>query len=106
MSEYPLQRKKDYTLKLRGVLSEMPKFAGLYFRAMELQTSILTRYGYAIDLRSFFKFCTEQLEGFNGKTPASLTLQDQAQVVTPEGDVLTVNGTAYTDCVLTAEALQ
>ena len=76
MSEYPLQRKKDYTLKLRGVLSEMPKFAGLYFRAMELQTSILTRYGYAIDLRSFFKFCTEQLEGFNGKTPASLTLQD------------------------------
>ena len=76
MSEYPLQRKKDYTLKLRGVLSEMPKFAGLYFRAMELQTSILTRYGYAIDLRNFFKFCSEHLEEFHGKAPASLTLQD------------------------------
>ena len=37
---------------------------------------------------------------------SSLTLQDQAQVIIPEGVALTVNGTAYTDCVLTAEALQ
>lgn len=36
---------------------------------------------------------------------ASLTIRDQAQVVIPEGVVLTVNGTAYTDCVLTAESL-
>ena len=36
---------------------------------------------------------------------SSLTLQDQAQVVIPEGVVLTVNGTAYTDCVLTADSL-
>ena len=76
MSDYPLQRKKDYTLKLRSVLSELPKFAGLYFRAMELQTSILTRYGYAIDLKNFFKFCTEQVEACQGKAPASLTLED------------------------------
>ena len=76
MSDYPLQKKKDYTLKLRTVLSELPRFAGLYFRAMELQTSILTRYGYAIDMRNFFKFCTEQLEAFQGKAPDSLTLED------------------------------
>ena len=37
---------------------------------------------------------------------SSLTMRDQAQVIIPEGIVLTVNGTAYTDCVLTAEALQ
>ena len=76
MSDYPLQRKKDYTLKLRAVLNELPKFAGLYFRAMELQTSILTRYGYAIDLRNFFSFCAEQVDACRGKAPTSLTLSD------------------------------
>ena len=34
-----------------------------------------------------------------------LTIQDQAQVIVPAGTVLTVDGTAYTDCVLTAESL-
>ena len=37
---------------------------------------------------------------------SSLTIQDQAQVIVPAGVVLTVDGTAYTDCILTAEALQ
>ncbi len=36
---------------------------------------------------------------------ASLTIRDQAQVIVPAGAVLTVNGTAYTDCVLTADSL-
>lgn len=35
----------------------------------------------------------------------SLTIQDQAQVVIPEGIVLTVDGIAYTDCVLAADSL-
>ena len=37
---------------------------------------------------------------------SSLTMRDQAQVIIPEGIVLTVNGMAYTDCVLTSEVLQ
>ena len=36
---------------------------------------------------------------------SSLTIRDQAQVIAPAGVVLTVDGTAYTDCVLTAESL-
>ncbi len=36
---------------------------------------------------------------------SSLTIQDQAQVIIPEGVVLTIDGTAYTDYVLTAESL-
>ncbi len=36
---------------------------------------------------------------------SSLTLQDQAQVIIPEGVVLTIDGTDYTDCVLTADSL-
>ena len=96
MSDYPLQKKKDYTLKLRAVLAELPRFAGLYFRAMELQTSILTRYGYAIDLRNFFKFCTEQLEAFQGKAPASLTLEDLDRITALDIELFLEHVTLYT----------
>ncbi len=97
MSDYPLQRKKDYTQKLRAVLLELPKFAGLYFRAMELQTSILTRYGYAIDLRNFFKFCTEQVETFHGKSPSSLTLDDLDRVTALDIELFLEHMSLYTD---------
>ena len=96
MSDYSLQKKKDYTLKLRAVLSELPKFAGLYFRAMELQTSILTRYGYAIDLRNFFRFCTEQVESCQGKTPASLTLADLDRITALDIELFLEHVSLYT----------
>ncbi len=35
----------------------------------------------------------------------SLTLEDGARVIVPEGVTLTVNGTAYTGCVLTSDSL-
>ena len=36
---------------------------------------------------------------------ASLTIEGDAQVVVPEGITLTVNGTEYTDCILTADSI-
>ena len=36
---------------------------------------------------------------------AALTVEDGAQVIVPEGITLTVNGTAYTGCTLTADTL-
>ena len=36
---------------------------------------------------------------------ASLTLEGDAQVVVPEGITPTVNGTEYTDCILTADSI-
>ncbi len=36
---------------------------------------------------------------------ASLTIEGDARVIVPAGVTLTVNGTAYTDCVLTADSL-
>ena len=35
----------------------------------------------------------------------SLTITDNAKVIVPIGVTLTVNGTAYTDCTLTASSL-
>ena len=75
---------------------ELPKFAGLYFRAMELQTSILTRYGYAIDLRNFFKFCTEQVDTFQGMSPVSLTLEDLDKVTALDIELFLEHMSLYT----------
>lgn len=77
MSEYQMQKKIDYTTRLRKILSELPDFCALYFRAIEPTTSILTRYGYAVDLRTFFKFLTSgQIERFDGKKMHELKLSD------------------------------
>lgn len=76
MSDYDLQKKKAYTQKLRQRIKSMPPFCGLYFRAMEDQTSILTRLGYAVDLQGFFDFCLRHVDAWKGKTPHSLTVSD------------------------------
>ena len=77
MSEYQMQKKMDYTTRFRNVLSELPDFCALYFRAVEPTTSILTRYGYAVDLRTFFRFLTSgQVDRFEGKTIRQLKLSD------------------------------
>ena len=77
MSDYQMQKKLDYTIRLRNILSELPDFCALYFRAIEPTTSVLTRYGYAVDLRTFFKFLTSgQIPRYENKQPAELTLSD------------------------------
>ncbi len=76
MSDYQSERKKDYTLKLRALLGELPIFCGFYFRAMESQTSILTRYGYAVDLKGFFFFLTAPSSPFSEKAVRELQLSD------------------------------
>lgn len=77
MSDYQTQKKLDYTTRFRNILSELPGFCALYFRAIEPTTSVLTRYGYAIDLRTFFRFLTSgQIDRFTGKTPKQLDLND------------------------------
>ena len=53
------------TIKIREILSELPKFCAAYFSYMETQsTSVLTRLNYAYDLRLFFKYLTEHSDNF------------------------------------------
>ncbi len=52
----------DNTVKLRELLSELPKFLGDFFRGIEPTTSARTRLGYAYDLRIFFRFILEYKE--------------------------------------------
>lgn len=53
---YNEQRIKKYTIKLRELLSELPRPCADFFRGIEQTTSVLTRYGYALDLKLFFKY--------------------------------------------------
>ena len=77
MSEYQIQKKLDYTTRFKNILSELPSFCTYYFRAVEPTTSILTRYGYAVDLRSFFKFMTSgELPQFADKKIREIQLSD------------------------------
>ncbi len=77
MNEYQIQKKLDYTERFRKILSELPDFCAIYFRAVEPTTSILTRYGYAVDLRTFFTFLTSgRIDRFAGKAIHDLKLSD------------------------------
>ncbi len=81
MQDYQTEKKFDYTERLRAILAELPPFCGLYFRAHETTTSILTRYGYAVDLRSFLQFLTSgDVDGFPKMESKSFTLSDLNRV--------------------------
>lgn len=55
MSEdYSNERTRVYTLKLRALLEDLPPICAEFFRGIEPSTSVLTRYGYALDLKLFF----------------------------------------------------
>lgn len=49
-------------------------------RGIESQTSVLTRYGYAVDMRTFFSFLTTEVAYFQEKVVTELTLADIEQV--------------------------
>ena len=46
-----------YTTKIRAVLKELPSFAGDFFRGIENDTLVRTRYAYAVDMRTFIRYC-------------------------------------------------
>lgn len=73
---YQAEKHKDYTLKIRALLTELPTLCGSFFRAIDTQTSVLTRYAYAIDLRGFFQYAVQQEDLFPERDIPSLTAAD------------------------------
>lgn len=76
MNTYQVTKKKVYTEKLRALLAELPSFCGFYFRSIESRTSILTRVGYALEIKSFFYYLIMNIEKYQGKSILSLTVDD------------------------------
>lgn len=77
---YSSKLNKAYTRKLRQLLRELPSCCATFMRGIESQTSVLTRYGYAVDLRTFFKFVANELDNFSQKKIEDLTLQEIEQI--------------------------
>ena len=79
-NSYHAAQHKDYTLKIRALMTELPALCGSFFRAIDSQTSVLTRYAYAIDLRGFFQFAVQQEDLFPGRDIPSLTAVDLEKI--------------------------
>ena len=79
-NSYHTALNKDYTLKIRALLTELPVLCGSFFRAIDSQTSVLTRYAYAVDLRGFFQFAAQQDDLYLGRDIPSLTAGDLEKV--------------------------
>ena len=79
---YSNERAKHYTLKLREVLRELPPVCAEFFRCIETTTSILTRYGYALDIRLFLRFLigTELCENISSIKMIDYALLDRVTV--------------------------
>ncbi|NLX69358.1 MAG: tyrosine-type recombinase/integrase [Clostridiales bacterium] len=76
-NSYDTHKNRENILKLRIVLRELPPFCRDFFRAIEPNTSILTRINYAYDLRLFFEFLTNEVTEFTHIQPFSkFTLED------------------------------
>ena len=69
---------QENIIKLRTLVKELPAFMGDYFRSLSDQTAPLTRLGYALDYRIFFRYISEEL--LDGKPIKEITTPDLAQL--------------------------
>ena len=67
---------REYTLMLRQLQEELPPFCAEFFRGIENQTLVRTRFAYAGDLRNFFRYITSELPAFQGREIRSITLDE------------------------------
>lgn len=92
---YAEQKTRLYTKKLRSLLCELPSCCSTYMRGVESQTSVLTRYGYAIDLRTFFLFLQQEIDSFKGKPITEITLSDLERVTALDIELFLEHLTLY-----------
>ena len=78
--DYFRQRDNDNMLRLRKLRRELPSFCDDFFRGIENTTSLLTRVGYAYDLRIFFDFLLNLTDEFDGMTVKDFKVYDLNRV--------------------------
>jgi len=79
LSNYHEQVKREGIKRLRSILAELPPFTEDFFLGISERTAIRTRLGYALDLKIFFSFLTQEgrkLEGMEIKKIRALDLAE------------------------------
>lgn len=75
MSErYQNKRDQQAIERTNALMRELPSFCSIFLRGIENTTSALTRYAYALDLKTFFQFLVTEVPAFAGQDPRDLTL--------------------------------
>lgn len=67
MSNYFKDRDKENTERLAEIREQLPEFCDEFFVGIEPQTTVLTRLGYAYDLRIFFDYLLKRVTAFKLK---------------------------------------
>lgn len=75
-SNYFVERNVKNSNQLKVLLFSLPSFCDEYFRGIENKTTPLTRIGYANDIKTFFEFLTQEIDGFVGKNIKDISLDD------------------------------
>ncbi len=73
---YFVDRNNENNLKLREMLKVLPDFCTDYFVGIESRTTPLTRINYALDIKIFFEYLTNEVSQFIGKKVIDLTFDD------------------------------
>lgn len=73
---YHTKLHKENTLRLRGILEEMPPFCKDFFRGIEQTTTAKTRISYAYDIRLFFRYLKESNPLYKNYELKDFTLSD------------------------------
>ncbi|MBQ3214306.1 MAG: tyrosine-type recombinase/integrase [Clostridia bacterium] len=77
---YFKERNYKITKKTQQLLTELPFFCNEFFRGIENQTTPLTQFNYAQDLKIFFNFLTTEIIEFNNISIKDFSLKNLAEV--------------------------
>ena len=80
MADYFKERERDVNMRLREIRDTLPEFCDEFFVGVEPQTTVLTRLGYAYDLRIFFDYIVKRVRAFKGMNADEITLSDLEKV--------------------------
>lgn len=85
--DYAGKQYKEYTFKLREMLKELPQFCAEFFRGIENETLVRTRYAYAGDIKHFLTYLSGNVERFKGREAASFTIEDLDSISVTEIEI-------------------
>lgn len=75
-NNYYLDRNRKYMQKLNEMLCDLPSFCSIFFIGIQDTTTPLTRFNYAVDLKTFFNYLVTYETHFFNKPITSITLSD------------------------------
>lgn len=81
---YQDTRDQNMIIRSRAVLRDLPSYCNAYLASIENNTTALTRYAYAVDLRTFFQYLCDELPQFTEKKPIDISIADISTIQTED----------------------